>query len=171
MRRGKWFGVSALAVLLVLALSAAVGVIAWRLLPHSGFETRAAAFGDVAGSVFSALAFAGLIVTALMQREELSLQREELRATREELKGSRAAQEGSERALQAQVEVARKTARLNALAALIALANNEERTRLELNRDSAFRNVFRSNQPQLLREAVEEIFEELGLHQESETDA
>ena len=49
-------------------------------------------FGDKFGAVnalFSGLAFAGLIVTLLYQKEELKLQREELAQTREELKGQR----------------------------------------------------------------------------------
>ena len=97
--------------------------LVWRFvvlsLPQSDFEARAATFGDVTGSVFSALAFAGLIVTALMQWQELGLQREELRQTREELQGSRKAQEGSEAALQAQVKTAELTGRLNAATVLL----------------------------------------------------
>lgn len=49
-------------------------------------------FGDMFGAVnalFSGLAFAGLIVTLLYQKEELQLQREELAQTREELKGQK----------------------------------------------------------------------------------
>lgn len=44
-------------------------------------------FGDMFGAVnalFSGLAFAGLIITLILQREELSLQRDELKQTREE---------------------------------------------------------------------------------------
>ena len=47
-----------------------------------------AANGDAFGAVnalFSGLAFAGLIYTILMQREELALQREELRLQREQM--------------------------------------------------------------------------------------
>jgi hypothetical protein len=49
-------------------------------------------FGDMFGVVnalFSGLAFAGLIYTILLQREELKAQREELVLTREELKGQK----------------------------------------------------------------------------------
>lgn len=49
-------------------------------------------FGDMFGAVnalFSGLAFAGLIVTLLFQKEELGLQRNELTQTREELKNQR----------------------------------------------------------------------------------
>lgn len=49
---------------------------------------KAGGFGDSFGiltSLFSALAFAGLILTILLQRDELSLQREELKETRKEI--------------------------------------------------------------------------------------
>ncbi|MGA4606140.1 putative phage abortive infection protein [Pseudoalteromonas maricaloris] len=49
-------------------------------------------FGDSFGpltSLFSGLAFAGLIITILMQRDELALQREELSLTRKELSGQK----------------------------------------------------------------------------------
>ena len=49
-------------------------------------------FGDKFGAVnalFSGLAFAGLIMTLILQKKELSLQREELEQTREELKNQR----------------------------------------------------------------------------------
>lgn len=49
-------------------------------------------FGDMFGAVnalFSGLAFAGLIITLLFQKDELKLQREELKATREEMENQR----------------------------------------------------------------------------------
>lgn len=49
-------------------------------------------FGDSFGlltSLFSGLAFAGLIITIVMQRDELTLQREELSLTRKELSGQK----------------------------------------------------------------------------------
>jgi len=49
-------------------------------------------FGDSFGvltSLFSGLAFAGLIITIVMQRDELALQRQELNLTREELSGQK----------------------------------------------------------------------------------
>jgi hypothetical protein len=58
--------------------------------------------GDLYGSInalFSGLAFAGVIVTILLQREELILQRKELIQTREELARSAAAQDESQKAL------------------------------------------------------------------------
>ena len=49
-------------------------------------------FGDMFGAVnalFSGMAFVGIIIAILMQREELELQRKELEATRKELKGKK----------------------------------------------------------------------------------
>lgn len=49
-------------------------------------------FGDMFGAVnalFSGLAFAGLIITLILQKTELGLQREELEQTREELRNQR----------------------------------------------------------------------------------
>ena len=50
---------------------------------------RRGQFGDMFGAVnalFSGLAFAGLIITLILQKTELSLQRDELEQTREELR-------------------------------------------------------------------------------------
>lgn len=49
-------------------------------------------FGDMFGAInalFSGLAFAGMIITLLQQKEELSLQRKELEDTRKELEGQK----------------------------------------------------------------------------------
>lgn len=68
-------------------------VALWAL---SGFvlykDAQRGTFGDMFGAanaLFSGLAFATLIYTAWMQREELSLQRKELEATRAELSGQK----------------------------------------------------------------------------------
>lgn len=61
--------------------------------PVSEFTVgKSGVFGDSFGlltSFFSGLAFAGLIITMLMQKEELELQRKELSLTREELVAQR----------------------------------------------------------------------------------
>ncbi len=76
---------------------AIVGVLAlwclsWWLISEYIDPKNQGTFGDMFGAVnalFSGLAFAGLIITLLYQREELKLQREELQETRKELKGQR----------------------------------------------------------------------------------
>jgi hypothetical protein len=101
-----------LGFLSVVVMPLGVGCFIWEQLPPPKDVTVfASAFGDVVGPLFAALAFAGLIYTALMQREELSLQREELRETRAVLERTANAQT-------AQVDTAKQAAKLSALAAL-----------------------------------------------------
>jgi hypothetical protein len=79
-------------------------------------------FGDTFGSInslFSGLAFAGIIYTVLLQRQELTLQRRELELTRRELTRTAAAQERSEQALSEQVRALNRSARLSALATTV----------------------------------------------------
>ncbi|MBE0599481.1 MAG: hypothetical protein IH614_19755 [Desulfuromonadales bacterium] len=79
-------------------------------------------FGDMFGAVnalFSGLAFAGVVLAIVLQRQELSLQREELKMTREELKRSAEAQEKSEEALRKQAASLKTAARLSAITTLL----------------------------------------------------
>lgn len=58
---------------------------------YTGLDARGQ-FGDKFGAVnalFSGLAFAGLIFTIILQKNELALQRKELSLTHEELKGQK----------------------------------------------------------------------------------
>jgi hypothetical protein len=71
--------------LLVLVVQAGIGVLIYCLNPD--WVTRGQ-FGDMFGAVntlFSGLAFAGLIYAIFLQRKELELQRDELKLTRTEL--------------------------------------------------------------------------------------
>lgn len=81
---------------------------------------------EAVNSLFSALAFAGLIYAVIMQktelqlqRQELELQRNELEQTRKELERSASAQERSEVQQARQSENLKKTATLNALGTLV----------------------------------------------------
>lgn len=70
----------------------------------SSWEVRGQ-FGDMFGalnSLFSGLAFAGIVVAILIQRAELQLQREELRLAREEQQRMVAAQQDASRSLDRQ---------------------------------------------------------------------
>lgn len=92
----------------------ALGVIAlWAgtgfLLYDAGKDTapwgERGTFGDMFGSInalFSGLAFAGLIFTVLLQRQELQLQRHELKLQREEIIESRKELAGQRMQLEAQ---------------------------------------------------------------------
>ena len=80
-------------------------------------------FGDMFGAVnslFSALAFAGVLLAIILQRQELQLQRQELLLSRQELKRAAQAQEKSQEALAAQLEVQSLATQLQALAALLS---------------------------------------------------
>ena len=104
----------AFGAILIVAFQGAVG---WAIIHFSAGLETAGQFGDTFGAVnalFSGLAFAGLIYTALLQRLELGLQRQELELTRKELARTAAAQEQSEIALKAQAAAAAQAARLNA---------------------------------------------------------
>ena len=79
-------------VIAIIGVIALWGLSWWGINKFIDDPTDQGTFGDMFGAVnalFSGLAFAGLIVTLLYQKEELKLQREELAQTREELKGQR----------------------------------------------------------------------------------
>lgn len=71
----------------------AIWILSWLIIDYSIVDLSArGTFGDKFGAVnalFSGLAFAGLIVTLLYQKEELKLQRAELSETRNELNAQR----------------------------------------------------------------------------------
>ena len=89
--------IKALSFILIGGIFAAVSIYAGALIyftwPVSEFSIdKSGVFGDSFGlltSLFSGLAFSGLIITILMQREELALQREELGLTRKEISGQK----------------------------------------------------------------------------------
>lgn len=79
-------------------------------------------FGDMFGglnTLFSGLAFCGIIISILLQSAELKMQREEIRQNREELKGSKVAQEAQSYSLQKQAENLKVSAKLSALNTLV----------------------------------------------------
>jgi uncharacterized membrane protein YgaE (UPF0421/DUF939 family) len=85
-------------------------------------------FGEMFGAVntlFSGLAFAGVIYAIFLQRRELELQRNELEMTRAELRRSAEAQEKSESALTSQAHALTLTAKLNALNSFIEAQKNK----------------------------------------------
>jgi hypothetical protein len=71
-------------------------------------------FGAV-GTLFSGLAFAGVVYAILLQRRDLELQRKEIKMNRQELKRSAAAQERAEQALTEQARMMELTAKLTAM--------------------------------------------------------
>lgn len=89
--------------LIILGVGASWAITPFLLKMMVGDDyTKLGQAGDMFGSVnalFSGLAFAGVIIAILLQREELSLQREELTLTRNELARSAEAQNESQKAL------------------------------------------------------------------------
>lgn len=88
-------------------------------------------FGAI-NSLFSGLAFVGLIFTIYLQknelrlqREELKLQRNELKENREQLRRSAEAQEKSEILLKKQILLESHIAKINAIKAIIDSNNND----------------------------------------------
>ncbi len=90
-------------------------------------------FGDMFGainSLFTGLAFAGVIYTIILQKRELQLQRLEIIETRKELARSALAQEKSEITLSKQVLLQNMTAKLTSLNILINY-NTEKAERIK----------------------------------------
>jgi hypothetical protein len=84
----KWtIGVMAFVVLVVTFYGGLVLFLTWPISEYS--VSKSGAFGDSFGvitSLFSGLAFGGLILAILLQRQDLQLQKEELSLTRKEIK-------------------------------------------------------------------------------------
>lgn len=86
------------------------------------------AFGDLFGAVnalFSALAFAVLIYTIVLQREEIKQNREEIVLNRKELEKSSKLQRKSQEVLIRQVEQTHLSAKMNAMRTLVDYYNNQ----------------------------------------------
>jgi hypothetical protein len=101
---------SLIRIWLLIGIVVGVWALSWFGLSilHSDLEKRGQ-FGDTFGAVnalFSGLAFAILIHTMWLQKEELELQRKELKMTRRELKRSATAQEESKKATTKSIEMA-----------------------------------------------------------------
>jgi len=83
-------------------------------------------FGDMFGAVnalFSGLAFAALIYTIFLQREEIRMNRKEIQLNRKELKKSTAAQIDSQLSLKEQASQTHLTAKINAISTIINYYN------------------------------------------------
>lgn len=80
--RGIWLFSIVLLITIVMAINY------WMLVNNTHRGTFGDMFG-VANTLFSGLAFLGVIYAILLQREELRLQRKELKSTRKELRGQK----------------------------------------------------------------------------------
>lgn len=142
------------------------GIVSWKC----GYDWAIRGqFGDSFGAInalFSGLAFAGVIFTILLQRNELALQRQELEDTRAELKRSAEAQEKSQAALTQQVAGQRVSARLAALTALVNMYSHN------LDNLSTYGNKERENYQNHLAERLlhyQQLLEQAFLDMERQT--
>lgn len=111
-----------LLVILIWGLSAALIMIFLSDWSERG------SFGDLFGAVnalFAALAFAALIYTIILQREEIKQNREEIVLNRKELEKSTKAQRKAQEVLTKQVEQTHLSAKMNAMKILIDYYNNQ----------------------------------------------
>ncbi|MCI1053878.1 hypothetical protein MOQ19_10200 [Stenotrophomonas maltophilia] len=108
--------------LTVAGIQVAIGFVVYKSI--GDWPTRGQ-FGDMFGAVnslFSGLAFAGLIYAISLQRKDLKLQRDELQMTREELKRSADAQHRSAELADQVARDSRENAEVSMLSAKIAAA-------------------------------------------------
>ncbi|MFK5915574.1 MAG: hypothetical protein QM484_14500 [Woeseiaceae bacterium] len=116
-------------VVLILQISIA-------LIIYSSFNSwpDRGTFGDMFGAVntlFSGLAFAGVIYAILLQSKELELQREELKLTREELSKSASAQSDQVEIMKREAERNAISSELNALCQIVASSGMGSTTQIK----------------------------------------
>lgn len=90
--------------------------------------TERGTFGDLFGAVnalFSALAFAALIYTIVLQREEIKQNREEIVLNRKELEKNSKLQRKAHEVLIRQVDQTHLSAKMNAMRTLVDYYNNQ----------------------------------------------
>lgn len=113
-------------------------------------------FGDMFGglnTLFSGLAFCGIIISILLQSSELKMQREEIRQNREELKGSKIAQQAQSQSLQKQAENLKISAKLSALNTLVNYYS--EKSKININSGDFKRHL--DNEGRLAEKYLKEI--------------
>lgn len=161
MTTNKW-------ILGIFLLSMVAIVLIWIIAPHLliFFNNQDTAYNAV-NALFTGLAFAGVIYTVLLQREELKLQRQELVLTRQELKRAADAQKESEKALKIQAESMELQARLIAISNLLeALEYYKGSTSLTKDSTSPFRNI-NATREKLLELLTDHSYEFLDLRKKA----
>jgi len=148
---------------ILLAIVIVVWITSLFVVPYflSKLEDRALlgdSFGTI-NSLFSGLAFAGIIYTILLQRKELALQRQELKETRLELERSANAQEKSEKQQRRQSDNLKETAKLNALSTLVSYYSQIE-TKTKNFDPSKYKNAQLEQERYINR--IKEILEQKG---------
>ncbi|EGQ9322211.1 hypothetical protein NMS74_003495 [Vibrio cholerae] len=114
----KYKGLAYCAIVVVV-LQLIYGLVVLEYIPEHSVRGL---FGDMFGgltSLFSGLAFAGMIYAIILQSKELGLQREELTLTRGELAASREEQRKSAKAQEELVEKQLMTAKIQGVSAIV----------------------------------------------------
>lgn len=117
----------------ILITMSVIVVAIWALSGFASFFfiadwSQRGTFGDMFGAVnalFSGLAFAALIYTIILQREEMKMNRDEIIMNRKELKKSAEAQESSQEAQKEQVIQTHLTTKINAMSTIINYYNTQ----------------------------------------------
>jgi uncharacterized membrane protein YciS (DUF1049 family) len=120
-------------------------------------------FGDMFGAVntlFSGLAFAGVIYAIFLQRKELELQREELSLTRNELSKSASAQAKQVEQMEKSAMLSAISSTLNTYCQIVANTNPGSGSYIEL----------KAKRDGLLSIVEEEVYEKLGYGSKTEQD-
>ncbi|MGJ4747709.1 hypothetical protein ACQV5M_15220 [Leptospira sp. SA-E8] len=150
-------------IFIVLILLFHIGFFAYLFIrvEHEKFAHIGDSFGFV-NSLFSGLAFALLIGTIYLQKDELKLQRQELSLTREEMRLSREAAEQSAKYIQEQAEAMKLDNEIGILGRLLSVYHEEEQGYYklpEINQDH-FRKKFESiDEVSKKREALQQLLE------------
>ena len=119
---------SNLLIKLILLVIIIWGLSAFLIMVFLSEWSERGTFGDLFGAVnalFSALAFAALICTIVLQREEIKQNREEIVLNRKELEKSAKLQRKAQEVLIQQVEQTHLSAKMNAMRTLVDYYNNQ----------------------------------------------
>ncbi len=119
---------SSLLVKLIFLVVLIWGLSAVLIMVYFSEWSQRGTFGDLFGAVnalFSALAFAVLIYTIVLQREEIKQNREEIVLNRKELEKSGKLQRKAQDVLIQQVEQTHLSAKMNAMRTLVDYYNNQ----------------------------------------------
>ena len=119
---------SNLLIKLILLVIIIWGLSAFLIMVFLSEWSERGTFGDLFGAVnalFSALAFAALIYTIVLQREEIKQNREEIVLNRKELEKSAKLQRKAQEVLIQQVEQTHLSAKMNAMRTLVDYYNNQ----------------------------------------------
>ena len=115
-------------ILLILMVIIIWGLSAVLIMTFIPEWSERGTFGDLFGAVnalFSALAFAVLIYTIILQREEIKQNREEIVLNRKELEKSGKLQRKAHEVLVRQADQTHLSAKMNAMSTLVDYYNNQ----------------------------------------------